>query len=124
MKGYFPEHGIDHKDRIKTNNKWSNLKEKTTSCNVRNQSAPHTNKSGVKGVALHNRPPEKGGKTWRVLIFVNGKQKHLGSKSDLVEAVALRLASEQCLNWHECDEDSSAYNFIQNYLKEVNKQQV
>ena len=43
MEGYFPEGDVDHKDRIKDNNKWNNLRHVTRSCNMRNTKVFSTN---------------------------------------------------------------------------------
>ncbi len=45
------------------------------------------------------------------------KMRHLGCFSDFIDAVAARLAGEQCVDWNGCDENSPAYLYMQNYLK-------
>lgn len=97
--GYLPENDIDHIDRDKTNNKIENLREVSTSCNIRNSPVRSDNTSSVKGVCLFRRTSK-----WAVTIA----DKHLGYFSDFTEAVAHRLAAEQCLGWEGCDSTSSA----------------
>ena len=46
MTGEWPKELVDHKDTIKINNKWENLREATNSQNKRNVGARKTNKSG------------------------------------------------------------------------------
>jgi hypothetical protein len=110
--GYFPENEIDHIDRDKTNNKISNLKEASRSCNMRNTKLFITNTSGVKGVAW-----DKYVGKWAARITVNLKFKGLGSYNNFDNAVCARLAAEQCLNWSGCDSSSSAYKYVQKMLK-------
>jgi hypothetical protein len=108
MLGYLPENGVDHKNRIRSDNRWSNLREVSKQCQSRNQKIPITNKSGVKGISK-----TKHGK-WLVNIKINGKTYNLGAYWDLLEAVYHRLAAEQCLGWEGCDSSSSAYQFVNN----------
>jgi len=48
----------------------------------------------------------------KILERINRKTKYLGRFSDFIEAVAHRLAAEQCLNWGNCDCASSSYRFM------------
>jgi len=109
--GYFPENFLDHKDRIRHHNWIKNLREASQQCNLRNTGNRKNNKSGVKGICFYN-PNQK----WQAQIKVNGKNSHLGRFTDFTEAVAHRLAAEQCLNWSTCDSSSPAYQYIQKYL--------
>lgn len=51
MTGAWPELQIDHKNRDRTDNRWENLRQATTSQNSHNAGMPCTNTSGVKGVS-------------------------------------------------------------------------
>jgi len=77
MTGSIPKNEIDHIDRIKSNNKWSNLRSASRKENAANQNKFKTNTSGYIGVRFdkkrHNSP-----KPWKVTIEVNGKKIHLG----------------------------------------------
>ena len=42
---------------------------------------------------------------------------YYGTFLDLTEAVAHRLAAEQSMNWAGCESSSSAYLYMQKYLK-------
>jgi transcriptional regulator of met regulon len=53
MTGRWPLHEIDHINQNRTDNRWSNLREATTSQNLCNRARFVRNKSGYKGVALH-----------------------------------------------------------------------
>ena len=104
--GYLPEHGLDHTNRIKTDNKIGNLREVSNQCNLRNTGNYKSNKSGVKGVYKHPSWTK-----WRASIRVNNKSYHLGYFDNFDEAVLMRLAAEQCLDWSNCDPSSPAYKY-------------
>ena len=70
---------IDHDDRNKSNNKFSNLRKATHSQNVCNFGARKDNKLGIKGVC-------KKGKSYIANIGRNGKRIHLGSYATAQEA--------------------------------------
>ena len=110
--GYFPENQIDHINRIRSDNRIDNLREVSQTCNNRNCGMSSNNKSGVTGIHWFTRCS-----TWQSFIMVDYKRKHLGYHKDLTEAVAHRLAAEQCLDWSGCDSSSSAYQYMQDYLK-------
>jgi hypothetical protein len=105
--GYIPEHDIDHIDRIKIHNQIENLREVSRTCNSRNSKLSKKNTSGVKGVSW-----KSGENKWVAQIMVNYKTIALGRTLDFTEAVSLRLAAEQCLNWDGCDSSSPAFKFI------------
>lgn len=112
--GYMPENEIDHKNREKTDNRIVNLREVSRQCNARNIGASVLNKSGVKGVVWYDRKNK-----WIVSICSNGKNKHLGYYKDFTNAVAARLAGEQCLNWSGCDTSSPALLHMQEHLTRI-----
>jgi hypothetical protein len=111
--GYWSENIIDHKDRIRDNNRIKNLREVSRQCNNRNTCIAKNNTSGIKGVTFH-----KASSKWLAQIIVNKKMGYLGVYPDFDDAVCARLAAEQCLNWHGCDTDSSAFSYVRdNILK-------
>ena len=71
MTGNWPENQIDHIDRQKSNNKFSNLREATGSQNRANCGALSNNKLGVKGVFI-----DQG--RYRASIQLNRKRIFLG----------------------------------------------
>ena len=88
MTGEFPTLGIDHKDTIKTNNAWENLREANGSQNEANKSITNKNKTGVKGVywnAVLNK--------YHAQIRINRKTKHLGYYQTIQEAAAAYKAA-------------------------------
>lgn len=113
VHGYMPENDIDHINRNKLDNRPCNLRESTRSCNVRNVGLRVDNTSGVKGVYWHTQEGK-----WNPKAFFKGRGKSLGLFSSFIEAVAHRLAAEQCMEWEGCDCNSTAYLYMQKYLQE------
>ena len=112
VEGYLPENQIDHINRDSLDNRWCNLREVSQQCNVRNTGNFSHNKSGVKGVHLRR----SGG--LGASIKMGGKSYNIGYHGDdFVEAVAYRLAAEQCLDWEGCDSSSPAYQYMQKFIK-------
>jgi len=109
--GYWPENQIDHINRDKTDNRISNLREVSHSCNTRNAKLRVDCTSGIKGVLFHS-----GINRWTAVIRCKGRKYNLVTTTDKVEAVAARLAAEQHLKWYECDSQSSAKKFMEDYL--------
>jgi hypothetical protein len=109
VHGYFPEHGIDHIDRNRSNNKIKNLREVTQQCNMRNIGNRIDNASGVKGVHWN-----KSRNKWMAQICINEKRKYLGIYKKFSEAVMARYKKEKELNWKGCDSSSPAYLYLKN----------
>jgi len=76
MTGKVPKSDVDHIDRDRSNNKWSNLRPASRSKNLGNSSRKSNNKSGYKGVRLYTQGLYVG--QFSAQITVNGKQRHLG----------------------------------------------
>ena len=85
MLGKFPnKRTVDHKNQIKSDNRWDNLREATHSENMRNRSPPKHNKSGVAGV--HQR--QNG--NWKAEYAIKGKVYCIGTFFTLAEATKAR----------------------------------
>lgn len=110
--GYLPENDIDHIDKNRLNNKIENLREISRVCNSRNCNVSKNNKSGISGVSYNTKRDR-----YCVSITVNYKQYSIGSITDFDEAVCLRLAIEQCLNWNNCDNSSSAAIYVKKHIQ-------
>ena len=110
VHGYDVENQLDHIDRCKTNNIISNLREVGISCNIRNQGLGADNKSGVKGV----RWVKQEGKYQVTITCPVAKKSRTIFRTfgDFTEAVCHRYAAETCLNWNDCDANSSAYQYL------------
>lgn len=79
--GNFPEKFIDHKNRIKNDNRIDNLRSATKEQNQQNTGISRRNTSGIKGVSYHNKS-----RKWRVSISKNGVRNSLGSFSSFEDA--------------------------------------
>lgn len=71
MTGEWPEHDVDHKDLVKSNNKWINLREASDTQNEANKPLRSDNTTGYKGVY-------RSGNRFVAQIKVRGKQRTLG----------------------------------------------
>ena len=109
--GYIPENDIDHEDRNKLNNRIENLRDASRACNNNNSKLYKNNTSGVKGISWYRNK-------FHVKIEINYSSKYLGSYTDFNEAVCVRLAAEQCLNWDLWNNNSTAYQYLKNIIIE------
>lgn len=105
--GYIPENQIDHINQIKTDNRVVNLREVSYSCSSQNRDNFKNNTSGIKGISWSIYS-----KKWKVTIMKGCKSMHGGYFTSLDEAVATRLALEQCLNYNGCYENTPAFRYI------------
>lgn len=93
VTGEHPKNKIDHKNKTRADNRWSNLREATNYQNALNRKIQSNNKSGLKGVcklANCNR--------WRAQIVVRGKHKCLGLYATKEEAYVAYCAGAK--KWH------------------------
>lgn len=107
MLGYFPEHEVDHRNRIRHDDRWCNLRHTSRQCNGKNCSISIRNTSGVTGVHWANNLNK-----WRARIKTNGGAKSLGCFEKLVDAVRARWNAEKKYNWSDCCTFSSAYLYL------------
>lgn len=73
MEGCLPSHTVDHRNGIRDDNRWKNLRHATAAENARNKSVSAANKSGYIGVC---KPA--GRNKWRAQIGANGRNIRLG----------------------------------------------
>lgn len=78
MEGWEPDQ-VDHKNLVRSDNRWENLRPATNTEQRRNTGKSKANTTGYKGVTLENG-------RYRARIKVNGKKIHLGSFSSAEEA--------------------------------------
>ena len=90
VHGRFPEKYIDHKNRIRNDNRLCNLRNVSTTDNAQNISLPKHNTSGHMGISWYARDQK-----WNVYIKVNKKNKWLGRYASIDDAIAVRKAAEQ-----------------------------
>lgn len=107
MEGYFPEYDVDHENRIRDDDRWSNLRDATRQCNNRNRRMLKNNTSGITGVAWHKRDQKWGSK-----ISVGGKQINLCYSKVKTDAVIVRWEAEKKYDFPNCNTTSSAYLYL------------
>lgn len=73
VKGVWPVKLIDHKDTIRSNNAWSNLREADENQNAHNKGMSSHNTSGIKGVSWYAAKNK-----WQAYVGEEGKQTYLG----------------------------------------------
>ena len=108
MEGYWPEYEIDHKNRIRHDNKWKNLRHVSHSCNVRNSGISINNKSGIVGVHW-----DKKRNKWQSQIKILGNKRHLGYFTSKVNAAKARWNAEIKHGYPGCNTTSSAFLYLQ-----------
>ncbi len=89
--GTMPPEGyeIDHKDTVRHNNSWKNLRLATRSENLRNSNLRSDNTTGIKGITFRRNK-------YDAIITINGKQTLIGHFTTKEEAsAALNAAREE-----------------------------
>jgi hypothetical protein len=90
MTGKWPTNGLDHKNKIKDDNRYANLRDVSQSANMHN--ARRKTQSGVVGVVWDGSR-----KKWRAQIKISYKNVCLGRFDSFDRAVRERQAAEQRL---------------------------
>lgn len=88
MTGAWPTVMVDHKNLVRTDDRWDNFRLATRSQNFGNQRAYKNNKSGLKGVSLY-KPTGK----WIAQIQINKKKIGLGYYATPEQAHAAYVAA-------------------------------
>lgn len=107
VTGKLPRFTMDHKNRVRDDNSWNNLREASQHLQIINSGIRKDNSSGIKGVSFI-RKLEK----WCAYITVNKKSCILGYSRDLLECACLRFAAEQLYYPSGWDLSSSAADFL------------
>lgn len=94
MTGEDPDE-IDHINGVRSDNRWSNLRNVDTQSNRMNASMQGRNSSGVCGVAWQART-----RSWRAWITARGKYIHLGRFKVFEDAVRARKKAERKYGFH------------------------
>jgi hypothetical protein len=84
MEGSFPEEDTDHINRIRSDNRWVNLRRASTSQNLMNRPVFSNNKTGFTGVFKREN-----GK-FRVYVDADGSRTNGGTFTNYEDAVACR----------------------------------
>lgn len=91
MAGFFPDNQVDHKNKIKIDNRWDNLQDITNQENCRKKGMNKNNKSGVTGVRWNKKLNK-----WQVTLRVDGRNKHFGVFVELCDAtLAIQKAKRE-----------------------------
>lgn len=107
MEGYFPENDVDHKNQIRNDDRWKNLRHVSRQCNIRNSKLRKDSFNKVTGVGFHIYSGK-----FQAYIKVNKKQIYLGTYDWLEEAVFARWKAEVKYNFPNCNTTSSAYCYL------------
>ena len=99
--GKYPKKQIDHKDRNKANDSYSNLREVSNELNSWNKGANCNNKTGYKGVY-------QSGNRFIANIHMKGKTKYLGTFPTALDAFRYRelVESDYIKSLSEINQDS------------------
>lgn len=100
VTGNHPSEQIDHKNRIKSDNRFDNLREANTETNCQNQGIRKNNTSGFQGV--HK---QKQNNKWCASISVGMKRLHLGYFESAEEAGVVYLEAKK--TYHKNDPSSN-----------------
>ena len=87
---------VDHRNGVKSNNRFTNLKDGSHADNMKNQAVYRNNTSGHVGVMW-----EKSKQLWVARISINGKLRTLGRSKDKDRVIALRKAAERELGYSD-----------------------
>lgn len=89
VHGVFPPDQLDHINRIRTDNRISNLRLATQAENKQNFSKSRRNKSGIIGVSWC-----KQSRKWHARICINGRKTDLGRYDSIEKAAAARAEAK------------------------------
>jgi len=90
VTGRWPSALLDHRNRLKDDNRWDNLREATKAQNEQSKAPSSINTSGTKGVAW-----SRATKKWQAYIDHPGIARHIGVFESFKDAVAARRSKEQ-----------------------------
>jgi HNH endonuclease/AP2 domain len=90
VTGAFPTKEVDHKDRCRTNNRWSNLREASDSQQSQNRDVSAANRTGHKGVCFDT----KRGK-WLAQLKIDGRKVLFKRFDNIGDAVAAYAAAAE-----------------------------
>jgi len=91
----WPKGQIDHKDRVRNNNVFSNLRDVTRIENAKNSPLRIDNTSGVCGVSWNKKNCK-----WIARVHINRKPVGLGSYVDKFEAICARMSANNKYSFH------------------------
>lgn len=83
VKGVWPVSEIDHRNEIKSDNRWGNLRQASSGQNKHNRKAYKNNTSGFKGITWNKRCQK-----WQAQISVDRKSYQLGLFIRIEDAIS------------------------------------
>lgn len=92
MMGHWPENDVDHRNEVKSDNRWDNIRTATRQQNNANKGKQSNNTSGYKGVTW-NKATGK----WQAAVTFNRKRYHLGFYDDPAYAAAVHAGASRLL---------------------------
>jgi hypothetical protein len=95
--GEWPRGDIDHINRVKDDNRLSNLRDVSRSQNKQNQGPTVRSKTGIKGVYAHRDGGKATGK-WAASIAHLGKNHFLGAYKTITEAQAAYASAAKVMH--------------------------
>lgn len=99
MTGEFPKSQIDHINRDRADNRWSNLREATLQQNLKNKTCYKSNTTGCPGVTWHKRI-----KKFQARISSDCKRIHLGYYENIHDAESVyKIAKAKMHNFSNGD---------------------
>lgn len=94
MTGHWPNCEVDHRNLVKSDDRWENLRDLTGRKNSRNNPIKKNNTSGHTGVSWDKRYQK-----WQAYLMLDRKKIHLGYFASKDEAVTARQVAEKRY-WH------------------------
>ena len=105
--GYDPENQIDHLNGVRNDNRITNLREVSQSCNMQNTKVRSNNTSGFPGVYWNKRDQK-----WKAYICIQGKNHGLGYYDIALDAALARYTAETCIPQWTCNHRSNLVKTI------------
>lgn len=93
MTGAWPEHEVDHEDRVRWNNRWSNLRSATHAQNSTNAGPRLPNTSGFRGVFKVARSGK-----WLAKVVCEKRQHYFGTHEREIDAARAYDAGARSLH--------------------------
>ncbi|HEV2899896.1 MAG TPA: HNH endonuclease signature motif containing protein [Pseudaminobacter sp.] len=90
MTGAWPKHQVDHRNGMRADNRWRNLRDATPLQNARNRRPGASNTSGRIGVGYLKNQAK-----WSAYIGLDNRTIHLGSFDNVEDAIAARVEAER-----------------------------
>ena len=108
MEGYMPEHDVDHRNRIRDDDRWCNLRHASRMCNMRNSSIRIDNTSNITGVSFCKERQK-----WAAYIVILSKRIFLGRFKSKLDAAHARWEAEVKHDFPNCNTTSTAFQYLQ-----------